>query len=67
MPDSSGIVAERVPIMPDEAGGVAALSWDATRLPAPLGGTAGLPALSRGEAELLAQVVTIKDSTRIQG
>jgi len=67
MLDSSGIVAERIPIIPDEAGGLPVLSGGAAGLPALLGGTAGLLALSGGEAELPAWVVIIKDPTRSQG
>jgi len=67
MSDSSGIVAERIPIILDEAGGLPALSGGAAGLPALSGGTAGLPALSGGEAELLAWVVTIKNLTRSLG
>jgi len=66
MSDSSGIEVEGIPIMPDEAGGVAALSWGAIALPVLSGGAGGLAALSWGEAELLAQVVTIQNLTRDQ-
>jgi len=67
MSDSLGIVAEMIPIILDEAGGLAALSWGMAGLSALSGGTAGLPALSGGEAELPAQVVTIQNPTRSQG
>ena len=67
MSDSLGIVAERIPIIPDEAGGLLAVSGGAAGLPALLGGAAGLLALSRGEVELPAWVVTIKNPTRSLG
>jgi len=60
MSDSLGIVAERIPIILDDAGRVTALSGGVAGLPALSGGMAGLLALSGGEAELPAWVVTIK-------
>ncbi len=65
MLDSVGLV--KFPNILDGTGGVVALSGSTAWLPVPSGGAGGLPALSGGEAELPAQVVTIDNSTRIQG
>ena len=57
MSDSLGIGAEMIPTIP---GGLTALSGGATMLPVLSGSAGGLAALPWGEAELPAQVVTIK-------
>jgi len=62
----ASVGAAKFPNILDDIGGVATLSGSAGRLLVPSGGAGGLPALSGGEAELLARVVTMDKSIRVQ-
>jgi len=62
--DSSGTIADRLPTIPDGAGGLGALTWDVTGLLVLSGWAAGSLDPTGGEAELPAQVVTINNLPR---